>query len=158
MKLNCSVKSLFFDTNLILRTERTLQQKQTLVIMDKLKKELDAAQQVNDFLALQWRELKTSENLAEMTGLGKDMGTDVAIIQIASEFIDLKKENEKLKKELAQPKHQTWTDKHIVWVREVQSEVKELQEENKKLKEQNATLLRHRKRELRRNNPKKRKI
>jgi len=107
--------------NSILRTERTLQQKQTLDIMDQLKKELDAAQQVNTFLALQWRELKTSENLAEMTGLGKDMGTDVAIVQIASEFIDLKKENEKLK-------------------------------------EQNATLLRHRKRGLRRNNPKKRKI
>ena len=97
MELNCSVKSLFFDRNLILRTERTLQQKQTLDIMDQLKKELDAAQQVTAFLALQWRELKTSENLAEMTGLGKETGTDVAIVQIASMFLDLKKENEKLK-------------------------------------------------------------
>ena len=63
-----------------------------------LKAENEAKTKVNMFLSLQWKELKTSQNLAEMTGLGLETGTDVAIVHIASDFIKLKEENKKLKK------------------------------------------------------------
>ena len=33
------------------------------------------------------KEIQTEQNLAEMIGLGKDTGTDVAIVHIAKEYI-----------------------------------------------------------------------
>tara|TARA_R110000787_G_scaffold227575_1_gene335235 strand:+ start:34 stop:303 length:270 start_codon:yes stop_codon:yes gene_type:complete len=63
-----------------------------------LKAENEAKTKVNMFLSLQWKELKTSQNLAEMTGLGLETGTDIAIAHIAYDFIKLKEENKKLKK------------------------------------------------------------
>ena len=59
--------------------------------IEKLQTELKAKTEVNCFLACQWRDLNTSQNLAEMTGLGKEVGTDAAICQIATEFIKIKK-------------------------------------------------------------------
>jgi len=67
--------------------------------IEKLQTELKAKTEVNCFLACQWRDLNTSQNLAEMTGLGKEVGTDAAICQIATEFIKIKKED-KLNKQV----------------------------------------------------------
>ena len=72
--------------------------------IEKLKQQLDASSQVNAMMMKKWKELTTDQNLSEMVGLGKDTGTDVAIARIASEFIDLKKENEKLKEEIEKHK------------------------------------------------------
>ena len=67
--------------------------------LEELRIELKAKTEVNCFLACQWRDLNTSQNLAEMTGLGKEVGTDAAICQIATEFIKIKKEH-KLNKQV----------------------------------------------------------
>ena len=53
----------------------------------KLKKELDAVRQINMMCMKFMKEIQTEQNLAEMIGLGKDTGTDVAIVHIAKEYI-----------------------------------------------------------------------
>ena len=58
----------------------------------KLKEKNEAVSKVNMFLSIQWKELKTNQNLAEMSGLGMDIGTDIAIVNIADEFVKLKEE------------------------------------------------------------------
>ena len=69
---------------------------------EELQNELNACRQVNAFLMVKFKEITTEMKLAEMIGLGKDTGTDVAMCHIATEFIELKKENKKLQDTLDQ--------------------------------------------------------
>jgi multidrug efflux pump subunit AcrB len=62
-------------------------------------KELDSVRKLNIMLMKFMKEIQTEQNLAEMTGLDKDTGTDVAIVHIAQDYKELKEENEKLKEE-----------------------------------------------------------
>ena len=125
----------------------------------KLKQKNEAVSKVNMFLSIQWKELKTNQNLAEMSGLGMDIGTDIAIVNIADEFVKLKEENEKLKEvkeeneklkaenkklkedELTEESAIEYvynhTDQYEDWI-EGSTIYEELKEENKKLKEQNS--------------------
>ena len=66
---------------------------------DKLKKELTACREVNAFAMLKLNEITTEQNLAEMVGLGKDTGSDIAIIHIIQDFMKLKEDN-KLQSEM----------------------------------------------------------
>jgi len=58
-----------------------------------------AKTEVNMFLSLQWKELITSQDLSQMSGLGKDLGTDIAIVDIAEKFVKHEQENKKLKEQ-----------------------------------------------------------
>ena len=65
----------------------------------KLKEENKAKTMVNLFLSGEWKELKTSQNLAEASGLGIEAGNDTAILNVASKYIELKEEVKKLEEE-----------------------------------------------------------
>jgi hypothetical protein len=91
--------------------------------IQSLQKEIDACRQVNAFLMVKWQELSTDMNLAEMVGLGKDTGADVAICHIATEFNDLKKEIETLQQYKA-----SYDD--------LGADMRGLEEENEALKEE----------------------
>ena len=117
----------------------------------KLKQKNEAVSKVNMFLSIQWKELKTNQNLAEMSGLGMDIGTDIAIVNIADEFVKLKEENKKLKEdELTEESAIEYvynhTDQYEDWIEgstiyeELKEENKKLKDENKELKEQNEGL------------------
>ena len=64
-----------------------------------------AKTEVNMFLSLQWKELITSQDLSQMSGLGKDLGTDIAIVDIAEKFVKHEQENKKLKEDLDGKEH-----------------------------------------------------
>ena len=64
----------------------------------KLKAENEAKTKVNMFLSGEWKELKTSQSLAETLGLDPKMANDTAVLQFANKYIELKNENEELKK------------------------------------------------------------
>ena len=80
----------------------------------KLKEKNEAVSKVNMFLSIQWKELKTNQNLAEMSGLGMDIGTDIAIVNIADEFVKLKEENKKLKEENKKLKEDELTEESAI--------------------------------------------
>jgi len=67
--------------------------------IETAQKELDSVRKLNIMLMKFMKEIQTEQNLAEMTGLDKDTGTDVAIVHIAQDYKELKEENEKLKQE-----------------------------------------------------------
>ena len=72
-------------------------------IRKELEGELEASRQMNIMYHKFIKDIKTEQNLAEMIGLGKDTGTDVAITHIAQEYVEnkeLKKENQKLKEDM----------------------------------------------------------
>lgn len=58
--------------------------------INELEKKLDSVRQINIMCMKFMKEIKTEQNLAEMVGLGKDLGTDIAICHIAKEYIDSK--------------------------------------------------------------------
>ena len=72
--------------------------------IEKLKQQLKASHQVKAFLVLQLKDLHAEQNLAEMIGLGKDTGTDVAIIHMAEQWTSKLEEIEKLKERNAEVK------------------------------------------------------
>ena len=65
----------------------------------RLKGELKASSKINIVLTKYIADIKTDQNLAEISGLGKDIGSDIAITRIASEYFELKEEIKKLKEE-----------------------------------------------------------
>jgi hypothetical protein len=69
---------------------------------DELKLEIEATKKVNCFLALQWKEMRTTINLAKIDpNLDEQTGLDVAICHVATEFIKLqdeKKRNQQIMK------------------------------------------------------------
>ena len=67
--------------------------------VSKLERWSRAKTEVNMFLSLQWKELITSQDLSQMSGLGKDLGTDIAIVDIAEKFVKHEEENKKLKEQ-----------------------------------------------------------
>jgi hypothetical protein len=72
-------------------TEQVLERDTHIEILDK---EILACREVNAFTMKKFKELTTEMNLAEMIGLGKDTGTDIAITHMAVEHKKMKKENE----------------------------------------------------------------
>jgi hypothetical protein len=87
---------------------------------ESLKVEVEATKKVNCFLALQWYQLKHTMSLSELSGLGEETCTDVAICHVASEFVKLKEDTIILKR--VNKKHN--------------KNIKELKKENKKLKDE----------------------
>ena len=75
-------------------TEQVLERDTHIDILDK---EIGACRQVNAFAMKKLKDIITEMDLAEMIGLGKDTGTDIAITHMAVEHKKLKEENEKLK-------------------------------------------------------------
>ena len=53
----------------------------------ELKKKQLAQTQVNVFLMKKFKDIITEQSLAEMVGLGKDTGTEIAMVHIAEEFL-----------------------------------------------------------------------
>jgi regulator of replication initiation timing len=107
--------------------------------IEKLKAKNEAVSKVNMFLSIQWKELRTSQNLAEMSGLGMDVGTDIAIVNIANEYVKLKEENKALKEEneeLKEEVEERTTYSVLPEEGKFMEENKKLREENKKLKEE----------------------
>tara|TARA_R100001244_G_scaffold23943_1_gene24477 strand:- start:275 stop:763 length:489 start_codon:yes stop_codon:yes gene_type:complete len=75
-------------------TEQVLERDTHIDILDK---EISACRQVNAFAMTKLKDIITEMDLAEMIGLGKDTGTDIAITHMAVEHKKLKEENEELK-------------------------------------------------------------
>ena len=71
----------------------------------KLERWSRAKTEVNMFLSLQWKELITSQDLSQMSGLGKDLGTDIAIVDIAEKFVKHEQENKKLQEKFDEKEH-----------------------------------------------------
>ena len=53
----------------------------------ELKKKQLAQGEVNGFLMKKFKDITTEQSLAEMVGLGKDTGTEIAMVHIAEEFL-----------------------------------------------------------------------
>ena len=127
--------------------EKAEEIKQLKTQIDELKEKNEAVSKVNMFLSIQWKELKTNQNLAEMSGLGMDIGTDIAIVNIAHEFVKLKEENEKLKQEIQVKQPRKAQIKKLFdedlskcrEIRELKEKVKELKEKVKELEKKNKT-------------------
>ena len=64
-----------------------------------LKVEMEATKKVNCFLALQWKEMRTTINLAKIDpNLDEQTGLDVAICHLGHEFVKLQDEKKRNKK------------------------------------------------------------
>ena len=72
----------------------------------KLQKQLDSVRQINFMCMKFMKEIQTEQKLAEMIGLEKDTGTDIAIFHLIQENQKLREENEKLKEEKKEFKFQ----------------------------------------------------
>tara|TARA_R110000824_G_scaffold53444_3_gene147966 strand:- start:2472 stop:2924 length:453 start_codon:yes stop_codon:yes gene_type:complete len=99
----------------------------------KLRAENEAKTKVNMFLAGEWNELKTSQNMAETLGLDPKMGNDVAILQFAqraTEFI----EEAKNKSDFFEKEFHKTLDHQADAEEDYEKKIEELERENHKLK------------------------
>tara|TARA_R110002020_G_scaffold268_5_gene1428 strand:+ start:64 stop:450 length:387 start_codon:yes stop_codon:yes gene_type:complete len=67
--------------------------------VEELKAENEAKTKVNMFLASEWKELKTSQSLAETLGYDNKLGNDVAVLEFAKCRSRWEKENKELRME-----------------------------------------------------------